>query len=49
MKEKEFDNLIRTRLKNHESPVPAGMWERITIQGKKRKGGFTPRFYLFAI
>ena len=49
MKEKEFDNLIRTRLKNHESPVPAGMWERITIKGKKRKGGLTPRLYLFAI
>ncbi len=49
MKEKEFDNLIRLRLKNHESPVPAGMWDRITLKANKRRRGFTPRFYLLTI
>jgi hypothetical protein len=49
MKEKEFDNLIRARLRNHESPVPAGMWERIAVKEKKRRGGFTTRFYLLII
>jgi opacity protein-like surface antigen len=49
MKEKEFDSLIRTRLKDHESPVPTDMWERITLNGKKRKGGFAPRLYLLTI
>jgi hypothetical protein len=49
MKEKEFDNLIRARLKNHESPVPSGMWDRITLKANKRRRGFTPRFYLLTI
>jgi opacity protein-like surface antigen len=49
MKEKEFDNLIRTRLRNHESPVPAGVWERITLKGKKQRKGFAPRLYVLTI
>ena len=49
MKEKEFDKLISARLKNHESPVPAGIWERIAVKAKKRKGGFTTRLYLLTI
>lgn len=49
MKEKEFDSLIRTRLKNHQSPVPTGMWERIALKGKKRRIRPTPRLYLLAI
>jgi hypothetical protein len=49
MKEKEFDNLIRARLKDHESPVPAGMWERITLAANKRRRGFIPRMYLLTI
>lgn len=49
MKEKEFDNLIRARLKNHESPVPAGMWERIVLKANKRRRGVTTRLYLLTI
>jgi len=49
MKEKEFDNLIRARLKTHESPVPAGMWDRITLKANKRRRSFTSRFYLLTI
>ncbi len=49
MKEKEFDNLIRSRLENHQSPVPQGMWDRITVAGKKRRTGFTKRLYLLTI
>jgi len=49
MKEKEFDNLIRARLKNHESPVTAGMWDRISVTGKKRRKGFATRLYLLTI
>jgi len=49
MKEKEFDNLIRARLKNHESPVPTGMWDRITLKSNKRRKGFTTRLYLLTI
>jgi hypothetical protein len=49
MKEKEFDNLIRSRLKNHESPVPTGMWERITVKERNRKKGFPRRLYLLII
>ncbi|HYV54580.1 MAG TPA: hypothetical protein VE933_08360, partial [Chitinophagaceae bacterium] len=49
MKEKEFDNLIRGRLKTHESPVPAGMWDRITLKANKRRRSFTSRFYLLTI
>ena len=49
MKEKEFDNLIRTRLRDHESPVPAGVWERINLKGKKQRKGVTPRLYMLTI
>ena len=49
MKEKEFDNLIRARLKSHESPVPAGMWERIALKANKRRRGVTTRLYLLTI
>jgi hypothetical protein len=49
MKEKEFDNLIRARLKNHESPVPTGMWERIAVKAKRRRRGFTNRLFLLTI
>lgn len=49
MKEKEFDILMRSRLENYESPVPAGMWDRITIAGGKRKKGFIKRLSLLTI
>ena len=49
MKEKEFDNLIRARLKDYESPVSTSMWERIALAGNKRKRGASARLYLLTV
>ena len=46
MKDNQFDDLMRERLQNHESSVPANMWERITENKKERKGGFVLRLTL---
>lgn len=43
MKDNQFDDLMRNRLQNHESPVPADMWERIAKSKNQRKGGFALR------
>lgn len=40
MKENEFDDFIKNRLKNHESSVPENMWERIAGNEKEHKGLF---------
>ncbi len=40
MKDREFDESIKTRLKDYESFVPDNMWERITGKKKQRKAGF---------
>jgi len=46
MKDKEFDDSIRNRLKDHGSSVPTGMWDRITAKKKKRRTGFFLYFLL---
>jgi hypothetical protein len=45
MKDKPFDDLVRKKMFDHESPVPANMWERIASDKKNRKRGFNLRFY----
>jgi len=46
MKDNQFDDLMRDRLQNHESPVPADMWERVAENKEERKGGFALRLFL---
>ncbi len=48
MKDNQFDDLVKNRLQNYESPVPTNMWERIAGKEKERKGGFTMRLYLLS-
>ena len=46
MKDNQFDDLVKNKLQNHESSVPADMWERITGNKKERKGAFALRTFL---
>jgi hypothetical protein len=47
MKDKPFDDLVRKKMFDHESPVPANMWERIASNKKNRKRGFKlPLYFL---
>lgn len=46
MKDNQFEDLMRNRLQNHESSVPADMWQRITENKRERKGGFALRLSL---
>jgi hypothetical protein len=45
MKDKPFDDLVRKKMYDHESPVPANMWDRIASDKKYRKRGFKLRLY----
>ena len=40
MMDKDFDDILKKRLQQYESPVPADMWERIIGKKKKRRFGF---------
>ena len=47
MKDNEFDALLKKRLIDHETAVPADMWERISGKEKKPKSGFARWRYFF--
>lgn len=40
MTDKIFDDFMRDKLRNHSSPVPAGLWEKIEKEQKRRPVGF---------
>jgi opacity protein-like surface antigen len=40
MTDKIFDDFMRDKLRNHASPVPAGLWEKIEKEQKRRPVGF---------
>jgi hypothetical protein len=41
MTDNMFDNFVRDKLSNHESPVPQGLWEKIERKkDKEPRGGF---------
>ena len=42
----EFDKYIKDNLYNHESPVPAGLWERIVPEKDKKKPAPLPFWML---
>lgn len=49
MNDKQFDDIIKNRLKSHESAVPANMWQRITGDARKRRSGFFLRLFSIVI
>jgi hypothetical protein len=48
MTDKQFDDFIRARLKDHSAPVPPGLWEKIRPADKDdRKGFILPKINRF--
>jgi hypothetical protein len=45
MTDKLFDDFVKEKLRDHQSPVPDNMWERIMQQPAKKPKGF---FYLYS-
>jgi hypothetical protein len=48
MTDNMFDKFVREKLKDHQSAVPAGLWEKIEQRKDKgRRGGFLPKTALW--